>query len=187
MDDEAATPALREAVAVFDCAAALEAAVDDLQSHGFDRAELSLLAGDDTVRRTLGHLYRRTEELEDDPHVARAAWVSTASRGDAEAGLVGTPLYIGAVTAAGIVIASGGTLGAVAAAAALAGGAGGLIGAVLATWLGAHHARHLEGQLEKGGLLLWVTTRDTERETRAGEILARNGGRDVPVHTLPAT
>lgn len=51
--DQGAT--LREAVAVFDSATALEQAIDTLLSHGFDRADLSLLAGESTVARELGH------------------------------------------------------------------------------------------------------------------------------------
>ena len=37
-------PTIREAVAAFDDPEALKAAVSDLQSHGFDRADISFLA-----------------------------------------------------------------------------------------------------------------------------------------------
>jgi hypothetical protein len=41
--------ALREAVGVFPSAGYLQAAIDELLSSGFRRAELSLLAGEDVV------------------------------------------------------------------------------------------------------------------------------------------
>ena len=69
---------------------------------------------------------------------------------------------------------------------ALAGGTGGLIGTLLARWIGDHHARYLQEQMEHGGLLLWVRTRDVEKEKRASEILSKHSGRDVHLHALPA-
>ena len=44
----------------------------------------------------------------------------------------------------------------------------------------------LQEQLDRGGLLLWVHTRDAAHEERATEILRRHSGRDVHVHDLPA-
>jgi hypothetical protein len=40
--------------------------------------------------------------------------------------------------------------------------------------------------LDKGGLLLWVRTRDLEHEQRAKHILERHSGDDVHVHELSA-
>lgn len=177
---------VREAVGVFAEAGTLQEAIDELMSSGFDRAELSLLASEDTVEEKLGHHYEKVRDLEDDSKVPRAAYVSTESIGDAEGGLVGGLMYVGATAAAGAIVATGGTLAAGIAAAALAGGAGGLIGSALAKWVGDHHAHHLQEQLNHGGLLLWVRTWDAGDEKRAVEILARHSGRDVHVHTVPA-
>ena len=58
---------VREAVAVFDDVSSLEAAVDDLRAAGFGQHDISLLAAHAAVERKLGHMYRRVEELEDDP------------------------------------------------------------------------------------------------------------------------
>lgn len=186
MPTDRATGIVREAVGFFPTASALQEAIDALLSSGFDRAELSLLASERAVDEKLGHKYRRVKELEDDAAVPRQCYVSTESVGDAEGGLIGGLLYVGAVAAAGTVVASGGTLAAAVAAAALAGGAGGLIGSVLAGLLGQHHANHLQEQLDRGGLLLWVRTRDAEHERRAVEILRQHSGHDVHVHELPA-
>ena len=59
-------PTVREAVTAFDDLEHFQAAVDELLSSGFDRAELSLIARDDAVVEKLGHIYRRVEEVEDD-------------------------------------------------------------------------------------------------------------------------
>lgn len=99
----------REAVAVFRSAQDLEAAIDDLLGNGFNRAELSLLAGDEAIEKELGHKYRKSTDLEDDPHVPRIGYISTESIGDAEGALIGTPLYIAATTATIAVLVSGGT------------------------------------------------------------------------------
>lgn len=187
MQGSGAYPAfIREAVAYFDTAEDLEAAIDGLLSSGFDRAELSLLAADHAVVDKLGHAYRKIKELEDDPQAARCCYVSRESLGDAEGALIGTPLFVAASAAAGIIVASGGTMAATIIGVALAGGAGGLIGGILARLVGKKHAHHLTEQLDHGGLLLWVRTWNSEREKRAVEILERHSGHDVHVHSIAA-
>ena len=174
--------AQREAVAVFQNEVDLQAAIDELLTHGFDRADVSLLAGEKAVEEKLGHKYKRVSELEDDPDVPRAVYVSTESIGDAEGSLIGAPLYIAATAALGAILVSGGTVAAAIAGAAVAGGAGAYVGTVLAKLLGDQHAHHLEEQLAHGGLLLWVRTWDAKAESKAVEILKRHSGKDVHVH-----
>lgn len=177
---------VREAVGVFSTPDTLQEAIDELMSSGFDRADLSLLAAEQTVQQKLGHKYKKVAELEDNATVPRCCYVSTESVGDAEGGIIGGLGYIGATAAAGAIVATGGTLAAAIAAAALAGGAGGVLGSVLAKWVGDRHARYLQEQLEHGGLLLWARTWNAEDEKRAIDILAKHSGRDVHVHTVPA-
>jgi hypothetical protein len=177
---------IREAVACFHDEARFLAAIDDLLGNGFDRAELSLLAGENSVIEKLGHGYRRVAEFEDDASVPRAAYVSTESIGDAEGGVIGVLVYIGATAAAGAILASGGTLAGAFLAAAMAGGAGGAMGVALARLIGRHHAEHLHRQIDAGGLLLWVHIRDAEHESRARDILARHGAADLHFHDLVA-
>jgi hypothetical protein len=180
------TATIREAVGVFHDPDMLQEAIDELLSSGFDRAELSLLAGEHAIEEKLHHRYRKVAELEDDPRVPRTAYISLESIGDAEGGLIGGLMYIGAVVAGGAVVASGGTLAGAFLAAAMAGGAGGLFGSALAKLIDYHHADYLQGQLDKGGLVLWVHVRDPEHEQRAKRILERHSGEDVHVHDLSA-
>jgi len=55
----------------------------------------------------------------------------------------------------------------------------------LAKWVSDHHAHYLQEQIDHGGLLLWVRTRDSEHEKRAVDILSKHSGRDVHVHQFP--
>ena len=182
----AAEATVREAVAVFHDAASFEAAVDDLLSSGFDRADLSLIAGEDAVTNKLGHVYRKAAEVEDDAAVPRAAYVEHESFGDATGAFIGGLSYLGAMVTAGALVASGGTIAGAIVAAALAGSAGGLIGSVFGDLLEDRHARHLKRQLDRGGLLLWVRTATPAQENRATSILKRHSAHDVHVHDIAA-
>lgn len=175
---------IREAVGVFSDAQAFQAAIDELLTSGFDRADLSLLASETAVADRLGHFYGTATEVEDDAEIPRRGYVSTESLGDAEGGLIGGLLYVGAVAAATPILAAGGPFAMAIVAAAVAGGAGGVLGGVLAKFVGDAHARHLQEQLDHGGLLLWVRTWTPEHEKRAVEILSRHSGRDVHVHSV---
>jgi hypothetical protein len=177
---------VREAVGVFKSAENLQAAIDDLLQSGFHRAELSLLASEHAVEEKLGHRYRKVSSFADDPLIPRAAYVSPEAIGGAEGGLIGVLMYVGAMAAAGAIVASGGTLTAVLVGAALTGGAGGLIGSILAKWVGEDHARQLQQQVDHGGLLLWVRTWTSSHEERAISILKKHSGEQVHIHALPA-
>jgi outer membrane lipoprotein SlyB len=178
------TETVREAVGIFASAETLQAAIDDLLTSGFDRAELSLLAGEDSVVEKLGHRYTRVTELEDEPEAATVCYVSPESLGGAEGALMGGLLYLGAVAATGAILISGGTLAAAAIGAVAAGGAGGLVGTWLAKLVGDSHAEYLQQQLDHGGLLLWVRTWNAADEASAVRIMSRHSGRDVHVHGL---
>jgi hypothetical protein len=183
MNDKAHTT-IREAVGLFTAADKMEAAIEDLEENGFDRAEISLLASEDTVREKLGHRFYDAKSLEDNPRVPRAAFVSTEALGDAEGALIGVLMYAGALAAAGMTVASGGTFGALLVAAIGGGASGGLIGGVLAGIVGEDHASKIEAQLKHGGLLVWVRTSTPADEQRAVEVLKRNDAHDVHVHDI---
>ncbi len=180
-------PTVREAVGVFQTEQALRAAVDDLLLHGFSRSEISLLAPVSSVEKELEHSFTSVRELEDDPAVPTTAYISTESRGDAEGGVFGGLIYVGALATLTAVVASGGAIGAAIIAAVAGGVGGGAIGAVLARIIGQHHADYISEQLEHGGLLLWVRTWNADGEQTAKKILSDHSGLDVHIHDLPAT
>jgi hypothetical protein len=178
--------AVREAVGVFDTVEALQGAIDELLSSGFDRADLSLLASVHAVEEKLGGKPFREGELEDNASAPRTVYVSPDAIGTAEGGLIGGLMYLSGVAAAGVIALAGGPLSMVVVGAAVAGDAGGFVGAALAELVGHRRARYFEEQLDRGGLLLWVRTWTATQERRATEVLRRHSGTDVHVHGLPS-
>ena len=178
---------IREAVGLFETQVALQAAIDELLSSGFDRADISLLASEQAVASKLhGHAFTRSA-LEDDPATPRGVYVSPDAVGTAEGGLISVFAYVGGVAAAGVIAIAGGPLTMIVVGAGLAGGAGGLIGAGLAKLVGDRRAADIHSHLDEGGLLLWVRTWSVEDERRAVDILSRHSGRDVHRHSLSAS
>jgi len=173
---------IKDAVGVFDSERDLEAAIDVLLSSGFNRADLSLLAGEAAVKQKLGHAYHDVRELEDDAAAPSIAYIPRETIGDAEGAVIGAPIYFVGVTAAGMVAAAGGPLTIAIAAVATAAGAGAVLGVALASLIGRRHAEFIENQLDHGGLLLWVRTWDAQEEDKAVKILNDNGARDVHIH-----
>jgi len=176
---------VHEAIAVFSDADSLQAAIDDLQEHGFMRQELSILADDKAVMAKLGRIYKRVEDAEDDAAAPRTIFVPNESMGEAEGTAIGLPLYIAATTATCVVVASGGTILSAILAATAAGAAGASIGSVFARFIAKHHAHYIQSQIDKGGLLLWVHLRAPELEKTAKEILARHAAHDMHIHEIP--
>ena len=173
-----------EAVALFHDVKSLQAAIDELLTSGFDQGCLSVLGNEKAIEDKLGHS-RSTKDLEDNPNVPRATWVPDESI-VAEAACIGTPAYLSAIIGSLVVFASGGTLLGGVAIAAVAGGAGATVGTALAGIVGHEHAKHLNENLNRGGLLLWVRTRDVEAEKKALDVLRRHSGQDVHLHPVPS-
>ena len=157
------TSTVTEAVAVFHDVPSFQAAIDDLLLAGFDHGDINVLAHEDTVTSKLGREYQSTDEFEDSTEAPRIGFVPKETIGDAEGAVIGAGVYVPAI----------------------AGGAGGLIGAALARFIGNEHAKHLDQHLHRGGLLLWVRTRDGECEQKALDILRQHSADDVHLHPLP--
>jgi len=175
--------ATREVVGVFADAQALDAATSDLLAARFEEAQISLLAGEKAIVEKLGHKYERIEELEDDPKAPRILYRAFDRK---KTVILGSLAAIGALATGGALFAGGAAL-----VAALGGGvigaeAGAFLGGVLGDFVDDRHAADLKNQLDHGGLLLFVRTRDDAEESVAKEILNKHSGRDVHAHGLSA-
>lgn len=175
----------REVVGVFSDGDTLEAAIDELLISGFDLGDISLLAGEKAVVAKLGHKYQKVEDVEDEHRAPRIAYVPRESRDTKKGAIVGTLVYVGAAAAAGAVLVSGGALAMLLVSGVVGAEFGGLIGAVLGEFMEERHAKYLQEQLDHGGLLLWVRTRNSALEETATHILAKHSGRDVHAHDMP--
>jgi hypothetical protein len=176
--------AIREVVAIFGSREALENAIEDLLSTGFDRRQLSLLASRDAVEETLGHPVGDIHTLADDPEAPRSEPLERPDVGNVTGVAVGPPAAFAALAAAGVTAMTGGAFAGVAVAALAAGGGVGALGGLLAKHYTDEVASDFQEQIAHGGILLWVNLREPEQEQRAKEILARHAKEKVRVHEI---
>ena len=168
-----------EAVAIFHDVADLDKAVEALIEARFDKEDVSLLASEAAVEEKLGQRYERVEEMEDDPGAPRVAYRTLADFAENERTIANSLTYLPAMIAAGTVVASAGVVAAAVTGAAVGGA---VLSTILARWLDKTHADHLQEQLERGGLLLWVNAPTEERQEEAVRILKAQAASDVHVH-----
>lgn len=177
----------RETVGVFRDADELDKAVEDLLGSGFEHADISLVASDETVEAKLGHRLAHSSDGEDNPDVPRRAWTSPQARMEGRAAMSGILGYFGAVALAGVTFATGGGALAAIALGVLGGGASAAAGARLAKAIDKTWADSLEQQIDRGGILLWVHVEDDAQAQRATETLKRHGAEDVHTHLMQRT
>lgn len=171
-----------EAVGVFETFDSFQKAFYDLRMVGFSRYDLSVLGSEDALNEKLGDAYMRAKDIEDDPHVPRAAFVSEEGIGEMEGVIVGGAFFIPSYIAMAAMAAAGGTAMATAAAVAIVGLPAAAIGLLLARRVQQHHKAYYADQIARGGILLWVRVADIEREKLAVDILKGHSGKDVHVH-----
>ena len=171
-----------EAVGVFDTFEAQQAAFYDLRSVGFHHSDISLLGSDEALQEKLGKAYWRSSDLEDDPKAPRAHFVSEEAIGELEGAIAGGFFFVGSAIAMTAMLTPASTLAASIAAVAIGGSPAAVIGTLLARRVGKHHKEYYENQIRHGGILMWVRTRDKEREALAVKIMKGHSGRDVHVH-----
>jgi hypothetical protein len=177
---------IREMVAAFDSRQALDHAIEDLQSHGFDRSQLSLLASRSTVEQQLRYRLDDTHALKDDPNAPRTEPLARDDVNNAAAVAIGTPAALAALIAGGAAAALTGGVAGIAIAALAAGGGVGALGGLLAKKYDEHVATDLQAQVERGGILLWVQLRDSAQEERARRLLARHAKGEIRAHDIAA-
>jgi hypothetical protein len=183
-DDRMTQQTIREAVAIFGSREALENAVEDLLSNGFDRNQLSILAGHATVEDTLRHPVGDMRSLADDPAAPRSEPLERPDVGNVMGVAVGPPAAFAALAAAGATAMTGGAFAGVAIAALAAGGGVGALGAFLAKSFNDEVVDDFKEQIARGGILLWAAVRDAGQEQRAREILSRHAKEEVRVHEI---
>jgi len=176
---------IREAVAVFDSEEEMLDVIDELGSAGIDRSEMSVLPSVETVEKQIGHRLTSVNETVDDPAIGRAIPLDMASFGEAQGVLIAAPAYVGAISMAiasvvivedyvmiAILVTVGASLGA-------------FVGYFLAAWLKKNHQRHVDKQLERGGLVLWIQIRDKLHEDHITDILSHHEAHGVHIHNIP--
>jgi hypothetical protein len=186
MDDvETVAPVstVREAVGAFETIEALEGAISELASSGWDRSEMSLLAQDGVFTHD-SPAPADVRQVADDPSIHRDAVVSDTDVRQGRTLATSLGAVVAAFVATGATIMSGGAaLAAVIGAAAAGGGAAAAIN-LLGRQVGKSREEFLREQVQNGGILLWVATRQADDEGRACAILRRHGASNVHVHEM---
>ncbi|MFT6556292.1 hypothetical protein [Sneathiella sp.] len=178
------SPAVREAVGVFDDIGAIHDCVDELQSQGFDRSDITMLARDQVVGSKSLLPIEDTLQTEDSPSALRGPVIEPESVGDAKGALLGAPIYILTLACAGVSAAFGLSTVMLLIVSAIGGLMGAGIGLILMNIVDKRQTGYYDRQLEHGGIPLWIHTRDPDHEQRAIDILMHNRARDVHIHDL---
>jgi hypothetical protein len=168
-----------EIVGLFHSPEALENAISELASAGWDRAEMSLLGAPELLDQAN---HQATERVAHNPSAPHSPVISKDDVRQVRTLTTGVAGVVAAFLAAGATIMSGGAaLAAVVGAAAAGGGAAGILESF---GRNADEKRDqiLREQLEKGGILLWAMLRKPEDEAKAREILQRTGATEIHVH-----
>lgn len=173
---------LREAVGLFDNETDMQAAVDDLESHGFSNAAISRPVAPDEVEVSLHHSVQNVSELEDDAAVPREAYLDQHTKTERVMVTVLIPVYITLLIGAGVAASYGMTMAEAIIVSVLLGAIGAIGGGFFAYRYANRQAQRIIKEKSWGGLLLWVRTGSLMQEQKAVEILKRNAGRDVHLH-----
>jgi hypothetical protein len=174
-------PRNSEVVAVFDDPERLERAVSKLQSHGFDRADLSFLARE----ALLEHRHDSVQRLASDPATPRDVVVSDTDLRQGRVLGTGLAATVAAFAAPGFTVATGGVAAAAIAATAVAAGIG-AVSTLVGRKLTEDEGSFIDEQLARGEVLLWVRTPNADAEQRAAEVLGRYSAQVYPAETRSA-
>ncbi|MGE0719133.1 MAG: hypothetical protein AB7P02_27055 [Alphaproteobacteria bacterium] len=173
---------VREVVGTFTSHEALEDAMSELESSGFDRAALSLLAADSMVAPGLTRAPVSTPAAADDDSAPRAAAVSDTDVRQGRTLATSMAGVIAAFAATGAtIISGGGVLAAIIGAAAIGGGAAAAVSAIGQRVAGSRED-FLGQQIDSGGIILWVRLLKPGQDSIAMDVLRRRGASDVHIH-----
>jgi hypothetical protein len=162
-------------VGVFHDRAGVEAAIELLQSQGLERSQLAVLGSADTIRERLG----MTIADSSDGDKESSAPIDESEKQNVTPLLAGVPAYVAATLAAGVAIASGGTLAGAAVAALLGGAGGGVLGVGAAGLFRDSVDQSYTDQIERGGILLMVHPRSVEDLEHARTVLSQHAERQI--------
>ena len=174
-----ATEYIQEVVGVFSSAEDLQDTIRDLEGTAFPRQDISVMGSRDELVEAFGEKTVNPLMAMDDDSTPREAPARPEEETIGAAALVGIPAYVGAM---GLALASGAVaFPAIIGAAIIGGIGGGSVGVVLNKLFGTRATRHIEEQIQKGGLLLWVRAPDEKRQSLAMQIMRNHNAHDVHV------
>lgn len=177
-----ATTPLREVVGLFPSSSALQDAIRALEGTEFPRQDISVMGSEADLEKVFGTKTVDAETAMDNDQTPREAPARPEEQTIGVAAMIGGGTYVGAMALA--LAAGAATFPAIIGAAILGGVGGGALSAALTKLLGDRYNHHIDEQVRKGGLLLWVRTPDAGKEDLAMSIMTRYGGEHVHAHEI---
>lgn len=173
---------VREVVGLFTNVEDLQATIRELEGSSFPRQDISVMGSRKELESVFGSKTVPPELAMDNADTPRQAPARSEEFTIGAAAMVGVPAYVGAMTLA---LAAGAvTFPAIVGAAVIGGLGGGTLGAILTRIMGSRYDRHIQEQIERGGLLLWVRTPTSDLEEIAKQIMIVRGGYNVHAHKI---
>lgn len=172
----------QEIVGTFPSPEALENAVAEITSAGWDRSELSILAQHSVLGEE--HVPGDSGRLADDPQTDHQAVVTDTDVRQGRTLAAGTLGVVAAFVASGATILTGGTALAAIVGAAVAGGGAAAVVEGAASVAGQKRNDFMREQLAGGGMLLWVKIDDPAEGEEARTIMTRHGATNIHMHPV---
>jgi hypothetical protein len=176
---------VRQAVGTFFEREHLEAAIKDLRASGFEHDQIGLLATKQTVEKSLGDIYEKTNNHEDVSKGPIMAYASKEADDDNFWPRSGGLLFAGSTAATGAVVATAAVLGGPLFVAAAAAAGVGAVGAAAVSIMSKSESDKLGEQVDQGHILLFVRVTGLQEESAAVQILSRHAGFDAKVYDAP--
>lgn len=159
---------------VFQDRSQLEKALNGLEESGINRMHINLLTNADAAKN-LGAAAKGA----DAEHP-----MDRSEQGNIQGLLTGIPLTLGAMLAAGVTVASGGTFAGVALAAVGGAAGAGAVGAGVARLFKGNIDERYDSELASGGMVVMVSVDNEDENKRAADVLRQYGAKDVSTHAL---
>lgn len=174
---------VREVAGVFGSRDVLDAAVSNLLSSGFDRADIDIVVGTE-ARRKLGGAEVAVEELPEVPAIPRQPVIAREDLVLVSSLAVAILIFASAAVAAWLVVGSGGELRWAVVAAIVGAIAAAVVGAQISRAFAHKQIRELKAQLVAAELVLLVRVRSPGEEEKAEQILLGHGAEAVRPHEI---
>lgn len=172
----------KEAVGLFSSIDDLQNAIRTLEGSAFPRQDISVMGSREDLEKIFGQKTVDPLFAMDSEYTPRQAPSRPEEQTIGSAALIGGGAYVGAMAMA--LTAGAVAFPALIGAAVLGSVGGGTIGAILTKVLGDRYSNHIEQQIEKGGLLLWVRTPDENKECLAVTILRQHHAGHIHIQEM---
>ena len=175
----------REAIGIFDDQEKLDAAIQELEATHFPRRDISVLGSAEEIEKRFGSEAVDPDLLKDSPRTLRSISIRPEEKTIGATAFIGLLGYVGGCIAALIVNPATSLI--LLSAIALGSLIGAGIGGFIIKMIRSNMHEHIQKQIKKGGVLVWVRTPEPRKEKNAKDILTRNGAKHIYMHGIASS